>query len=143
MSTARSSVLVVVVNYRTAELVVDCLRSLEPEVLAHDDAKVVVVDNASGDDSVAVISDAIASKGWASWASLIASSINGGFAHGNNQAITSAMASSSPPDYFWLLNPDTVVATGALGALTGPNKLHWFHFWQMSKIDDSTAFDSG
>ena len=44
--------LVVVLNYRTAELAVDCLRSLEAEIAAIGDARVVVVDNASDDGSV-------------------------------------------------------------------------------------------
>ena len=38
----------VIVNYRAAALVADCLRSLAPERLG----PVVVVENASGDDSI-------------------------------------------------------------------------------------------
>ncbi len=114
---ALPSVLVVVVNYRTGRLVVDCLRSLAPEVLAHPGTAVLVVDNASGDDSVEVISAAIAGSGWASWASLLPSPTNGGFAAGNNLAIRAALASPTPPECFWMLNPDTVVRPGALRAL--------------------------
>ena len=61
------STAVVIVNYRTPALVVDCLRSLIPEVATEPDLRVVVVDNASGDDSVAVIGDAIRREGW-TWA---------------------------------------------------------------------------
>lgn len=117
MNAARPAVLVVIVNYRTPRLVVDCLQSLQPEVLAHGGAAVLVVDNASGDDSVAVISAAIAAGGWASWASLLPSPTNGGFAAGNNLAIRAALAFSKPPDFFWMLNPDTTVRPGALSAL--------------------------
>ena len=39
---------------------------------------------------------------------------NGGFAAGNNVALRPAFDSGSPPDYTWLLNPDTVVRPGAL-----------------------------
>ena len=53
------STAVVIVNYRTAGLVVDCLRTLVGEVAAEPGLRVVVVDNASGDDSVRVIGDAI------------------------------------------------------------------------------------
>jgi len=118
MSKASSSVLVVIVNYRTPELVVDSLRSLQPEITNHSDASVVVVDNASGDHSVDHLTNAIASNGWDSWASLLPSPTNGGFAYGNNHAINAAMESATPPDLFWLLNPDTVVRPGALSALT-------------------------
>jgi N-acetylglucosaminyl-diphospho-decaprenol L-rhamnosyltransferase len=112
------SVLVVIVNYRTPEHVVDSLRSLQPEVMNQPGTSVVVVDNASGDHSVDHISAAIAADGWESWASLLPAPTNGGFAYGNNQAIEAAMGSTAPPDLFWLLNPDTVVRPGALRALT-------------------------
>lgn len=118
MSKAPPSVLVVIVNYRTPELVVDSLRSLQPEVIDHPGATVVVVDNASGDHSVDHLTAAIASGGWESWVSLLPAPTNGGFAYGNNQAVEAAMRSTAPPDLFWLLNPDTVVRPGALRALS-------------------------
>jgi len=118
MSKPLPSVLVVIVNYRTPKLVVDCLRSLEPQIKDHGEAAVVIVDNASGDDSVKVLSTAITTCGWQSWASLHPAPTNGGFAYGNNQAIDSAMKSNKPPELFWLLNPDTVARPGALRALT-------------------------
>ena len=44
--------LVVIVNYRTSGLTIDCLRSLEAEVIAlPGELRVVVTDNASGDGS--------------------------------------------------------------------------------------------
>ncbi len=46
------NLLVVVVNYRTADLTIDCLRSLKDEVESLAGTHVVVMDNASGDDSV-------------------------------------------------------------------------------------------
>src|SRR5687768_4363775 len=117
----QATTLVVIVNYRTADLVVDCLRSLEPEVAAVERAfgpvKVVVVDNASGDGSPERIEAAIASHGWAPWAELRRLPRNGGFAWGNNAAIRSSTQSEQPPGFVWLLNPDTVVRPGALAHL--------------------------
>jgi N-acetylglucosaminyl-diphospho-decaprenol L-rhamnosyltransferase len=109
--------LIVIVNYRTAGLAIDCLRSLEAEVAAHGPARVVVVENASGDDSADRLASAILENGWGPWASMAIAPRNGGFAAGNNVAIAPAMASGSPPDLVWLLNPDTVVRPGALRAL--------------------------
>lgn len=63
MSAPLPTVLVVIVNYRTARLVVDCLRSLAPEVASHGGTRVVVVDNDSGDGSVAVLREAIVAGG--------------------------------------------------------------------------------
>lgn len=116
------TLLIVIVNYRTADLVIDCLRSLAPEVTGPSPspsamARVVVVDNASGDGSAEVIAGAMADNGWSSWAEVLALTENRGFAAGNNAAITPAMASNAPPRYVWLLNPDTVVRPGAMASL--------------------------
>lgn len=109
--------LVVIVNYRTADLTIDCLRSLRDEIAAAGDARVVVVDNASQDDSVPRLNDAIALNGWGTWASVLSLEHNGGFAVGNNAAIAPALASADPPRYVHLLNPDTLVRPGAIRAL--------------------------
>ena len=106
-----ASVLVVIVNYRTAALVVDCLRSLQDQVLAHGNTRVTVVDNVSGDGSADVIDAAIQDAGWAPWATLVRAPLNGGFAYGNNLAVRPALQGGLAPDFFWLLNPDTVVET--------------------------------
>jgi hypothetical protein len=108
--------LIVIVNYRTAGLTVDCLQSLAGEVAAAG-AKVVVTDNLSGDDSVSRIGSAIAQNNWSSWASLMPLDRNGGFAFGNNAGVRPALESSDPPQYVLLLNPDTVIHPGALTAL--------------------------
>ena len=118
MTTSQPTVQVVIVNYRTPRLVVDCLRSLEPQVQAQPGTTVVVVDNASGDDSVPVLAAAIAAGGYGSWATLVPAPVNGGFAYGNNLAIARAMASAASPDLFWLLNPDTLAKPGSLRTLT-------------------------
>jgi GT2 family glycosyltransferase len=109
--------LIVIVNYRTADLTINCLHSLVGEVKSLPGTQVVVVDNPSGDDSVARIQQAIATEGWQSWVSLVAAERNGGFAYGNNLAVRSALQSPNPPDYYWLLNPDTLVRPGSLKAL--------------------------
>lgn len=108
------STLVIIVNYQTAKLVIECLKSLEPEIRQASTAKVMVVDNASGDGSADDLSQAIKKAGWTSWVGLIRSEINGGFSYGNNVALRRALSSSRPPDYYWLLNPDTRVHPGAL-----------------------------
>ncbi|MEG4574051.1 glycosyltransferase family 2 protein [Microcoleus sp. N3A4] len=109
--------LVVIVNYRTSSLTIDCLRSLVSEVQSLPGMRVVVGDNASGDSSTEEIPAAIASEGWSEWASFVPLDRNGGFAFGNNALIRPALQSTNPPPYFLLLNPDTVVRPGALKAL--------------------------
>ena len=111
------SLLIVVVNYRSAGLAIDCLRTLEPELAGFPGARVVVVENASGDDSADRLASAILENGWGGWASLEVGARNGGFAAGNNLAIAPALASPEPPGLIWLLNPDTLVRPGGCRAL--------------------------
>ena len=109
--------LVVIVNYRTASLTIDCLRSLRDEVSSIPGARVIVTDNASGDRSVDDIAAAIATNQWSGWVQLLPLDHNGGFAYGNNSAIRPMLQSADPPDYVLLLNPDTLVREGALREL--------------------------
>jgi GT2 family glycosyltransferase len=90
------------------------LQSLQDEVVTVAGTRVVVVDNASGDDSVARLDAAVSTRSWATVQSL---EQNGGFAAGNNAAIRPMLAAADPPRYVLLLNPDTIVRAGALRAL--------------------------
>ena len=111
------SLLVVIVNYKTPRLTIDCLHSLVGEIRSLPNTRVAIADNASGDNSVAEIAAAIAAEGWSDWASFAPLDRNGGFAFGNNALIRPVLESTNPPSYFLLLNPDTVVRPGALKAL--------------------------
>jgi GT2 family glycosyltransferase len=109
--------LIVIVNYKTADLTVDCLRSLAAELPSVEGgARVAVADNASGDGSVETIRSAIEDNGWG-WATLMPLPHNGGFAYGNNRAIEPALKADERPRYVYLLNPDTVVLSGGVKAL--------------------------
>ncbi len=106
--------LLIIVNYRTSQLVIDCLTSLESEVAVISGARVIIVDNASGDGSAEQIEAAIHSEHWGEWASVLRAERNGGFAYGNNLAIRPAMTSDNPPEFIHLLNPDTIVRPRAI-----------------------------
>lgn len=103
---------VIILNYRTADLVIECLASFVPELPTWPGLEAVVVDNASGDGSDERIERALAERGWSGWARLVRSPDNGGFAAGNNLGIRSAAA-----DVYWLLNSDTLLLPGALAEL--------------------------
>lgn len=115
--TASPHVVAAIVNYCTADLVIDCLRSLEITRNECPNLEAVVADNASPDGSGQKIADAIENNGWQDWARLKPMPRNGGFSYGNNGAIRDYLAQPTPPDYFWLLNSDTVVRSGAFGPL--------------------------
>jgi N-acetylglucosaminyl-diphospho-decaprenol L-rhamnosyltransferase len=118
------SVWIIIVNYRTADLVVNCLRSLVEEFDSLSGARVLVMDNASGDDSVITLKAAIVREGWQKWVSVVALERNGGFAFGNNAGIRMALASPLGCDYLFLLNPDTLVYPGAMQALINFMDIH-------------------
>lgn len=109
----RPSIDVVIVNYRSGPLVVDCLESLEAERAQLPHLRAIVVDNLSPDGSGDLIEAAIDRRGWADWITLIRSPRNGGFGAGNNIGMEAALAAQTPAELIWLLNPDTRVVPGA------------------------------
>lgn len=110
-------VAVVIVNYRTPEMVLTCLNALGGERSAIPSLIAIVVDNASTDDSVAILSAQIGKGPLADWVCFQALPLNGGFGWGNNEAILALLASDAPPEAILLLNPDTIIQPGALVAL--------------------------
>jgi N-acetylglucosaminyl-diphospho-decaprenol L-rhamnosyltransferase len=108
-------VAIVIVTYRTADLTIDCLRSIEEErkkEALHVTA--IVVDNSLQD--VDAIELALGQNKWSDWASVAPAPRNGGFAYGNNLGIQLSELHGLP-DYIHLLNPDTVLRAGAIDAL--------------------------
>ena len=108
---------IIIVNYRTPELTLDCLSSLRSEI--PEDARVVVVDNASGDGSAASIEQGIERLGFGAWAFVLRSPVNGGFAAGNNLGIRAVHAAA-----YLLLNSDTLVRPGAIAELRAALRAH-------------------
>ncbi len=100
---------IVILNYNTRDLLRDCLRSLE--ATRGVETEIIVVDNASHDDSVAMVRSEFPNI------RVIASETNGGYAYGNNLALREFLARSNPPRALMLLNTDTVVPPDALKLL--------------------------
>jgi N-acetylglucosaminyl-diphospho-decaprenol L-rhamnosyltransferase len=94
---------IVILNWNVRDLLERCLASIRPGRLC---LETIVVDNASSDDSVAMVRskypDAI----------VIANSTNRGFTGGNNQGIA-----TSNGRYVLVLNPDTEIVDNALETL--------------------------
>lgn len=102
---------VVILNFRTPGLVMECLESLDGQIEPGRD-EVVVVDNDSGDGSEASIRAEIEARGWCGWARVVAAGRNGGFSAGNNAGIR-----ASDAEFYLLLNSDTLVRPGAVAEL--------------------------
>lgn len=100
---------VVIVTYNADELIVGCLDSLREDAEAAElSLEVFVVDSASRDDTTEVI------RSHHPWVRLIASEKNLGFSAGNNEALPKCTGR-----FVALLNPDSVIRSGALERLLG------------------------
>ncbi len=99
---ARTSI--IILNWNTCEMTRACLESVFAATKGPD-YEVIVVDNASGDDSVGML------RGYAQRGKirLVENKENVGFSRGNNQAF-----GMSKGDYVYLLNADTLVDEGWL-----------------------------
>ncbi|BFM05365.1 glycosyltransferase family 2 protein [Halioxenophilus aromaticivorans] len=106
---------VAIVNYKTAPLVVECLAALAGAGKEGAAISVCVVDNASPDDSLSVLNQAVAEHNWSAWVDVIAAPKNGGFAYGNNVAFDHL--ASLHCSHYWLLNPDTLPGPDSLQVL--------------------------
>jgi GT2 family glycosyltransferase len=107
----RPALLILIVSWNTRDLLRDCLRSLQPE--AHPEWDVLVVDNASTDDSVAMVRREFPTV------RLIENERNAGYARANNQGLR---ASTAP--YALLLNSDTRATPVAIQGLIAFMEAH-------------------
>ena len=96
---------VVIVTWNAREPLLDCLASLEPQVRTGE-VEVVVIDNASADDTVDAVGRA------APWATCIAHEANRGLSAANNQGIA---ATTAP--FVCISNPDVVYRPETIPAL--------------------------
>lgn len=103
-------VYIVILSTRTKQETVDCLLSLEASTYRA--FEVVVVENQSGDDSLAFIQQGVAGR-VAYPVHYLESPANNGFAFGNNVGLRFALARADGC-YFWVLNNDTIVPPDTL-----------------------------
>jgi len=96
---------IIIVNWNTSELLQQCLNSIH-ESDSHLSMEIIVIDNASTDESVEIIRKEFPSI------ILIANQKNLGFASANNQGLSIAKG-----QYVLLLNSDTIITAGVLDVL--------------------------
>lgn len=96
---------IIIVNWNTRDLLLGCINSIK-ENCGGLPYEIIVVDNASSDESAKAVQQSCPDVG------LHALTSNLGFAGGNNAGV-----SHSSGEYLLLLNPDTVVQPGAVETL--------------------------
>jgi N-acetylglucosaminyl-diphospho-decaprenol L-rhamnosyltransferase len=107
----------VIVNYRTPELALQAARGLLPQVREIPGSGITIVENDSRDHSLELLTRAVASEGLGEHVKVIASDHNGGFGYGVNVGVRAGLASATPPDLFYILNPDATPLPGTLRAI--------------------------
>ncbi|MEO5782579.1 MAG: glycosyltransferase family 2 protein [Ginsengibacter sp.] len=93
---------IIIINYKSAPHVLNCIQSIYKETTRHS-FEIIVVDNNSGDDSESKILTAYPNVKW------IQSGYNAGFARANNIGIR-----ASKGEYILILNADTIILENAL-----------------------------
>jgi len=100
-----------IINYRTPDLTIQCVRSvLDDESGA--DCMVTIVDNASEDGSLEKLSEFTSSLTDTARVQLVASNTNTGFSGGHNQGVAACEAT-----YHLVLNSDAILKPGFLSAM--------------------------
>jgi GT2 family glycosyltransferase len=101
----KPEVSIIIVNYKTPELIVDCVQSLEKYVRSTS-YEIIVVDNESSAGSVALLQKACPRI------QIIANPTNSGFGEGNNIGVRHAQG-----DFLFLTNSDTVLREDSITPL--------------------------
>lgn len=102
-------VCVIVLNWNGREYIGDCLKSLSNLKMDKHEIEIIVIDNASSDDSVDFIKQAFPGV------TLLLNSENLGYAEGNNVGLRLSL--SKKADFSWIVNPDIQVSPDAFLAL--------------------------
>lgn len=105
------SIGVSIINYKTADLTIACLKSVLKDI-GDLPVRIVVVDNASGDGSAERIADWIAAQPDGTPVRLVRSEINSGFSGGHNLGMAALQT-----DWYLILNSDAVLCPGFFRAM--------------------------
>lgn len=106
-------VVAVIVTYNGSKWIKSCLQSLVESTLS---PEIIVVDNASKDDTIEIVSRHFPTV------QLISSKINLGFGQANNKGIQAAL--EQEPNYVFLLNQDAKVAPDTIEKLVQTAELN-------------------
>jgi len=106
---------IITLNYKKPQLTLACMASLHEQFgkeFAENKMELVIVDNDSGDDSVAILKEAIRKENYKNM-HVIANAENVGFGKGCNVG-----AKEAKGDYLLFLNNDTIVKDAGISAMT-------------------------
>lgn len=104
---ANGNVAVIIVNYGTADLVIQSVESVLARLHAGRRVEINVVDNASPGDDARLLAEAHAARGWGDrGVTFWPETENHGFGRGNNVVLRALAERPEPPEFVLLLNSD-------------------------------------
>jgi GT2 family glycosyltransferase len=120
-----SDIVVIVLNYKTADLAVLAAQSAAA-AMADFDGAIILVDNDSPDDSFQRMTELVRSAEWPSHldVQVLQSGRNAGFGAGNNFGIRAGLEICPTAEFVYILNPDAQVERDAISALVNYLKTH-------------------
>jgi GT2 family glycosyltransferase/serine acetyltransferase len=104
----------IIINYRTAEMSARAADALLVELEKAGTCHLYLVDNDSGDGSLAHLQQEAVRRNWGDRVSVIAAPRNGGYGYGINLAIERSLANEDLPEYFYVLNSDAFADEGSV-----------------------------
>jgi GT2 family glycosyltransferase len=113
-----TNIVTVVLNYKTPELSVKAAQSAAA-AMADFGGVIVLVDNASPDDSFQQMQQAVRATSWPAHldVQVLQSGRNGGFGAGNNFGIRAGLDICPDAEFVYILNPDAFVEEDGIAAL--------------------------
>ena len=108
---------IIIVNYRTPDLAIQAVASVEPQRAELAGGRVILLDNASGDGSPQRLAHAVQERGWSDWVDVLPQPRNGGFSYGNNRGFDRVRELGDfGRAHLLLLNPDAQLEPGVLAS---------------------------
>ena len=114
---ASLSLVTILVNYKTADMIASALDDLIARHTPFGTATLIIVDNNSGADDVAILEKAAATNAGCVDVKIIAHPKNDGFGAGNNVGIGAMRNAKLDPDLVMFLNPDAMPQADCLEVL--------------------------
>lgn len=111
MTNSKVAISIIIVNYKTPQLLLECVRSIV-DTTKELSYEIVIVDNHSEDESEILIATNFPNVKW------INSGYNAGFARANNLGIK-----KSTGEFIFLLNPDTLLSNDYLAKMINYHEL--------------------
>lgn len=111
-------VYIIVLNFNNPDITIECLESIK--CLSFKDYSVILVDNASTDNSVEIFREYLQ---WNKNIIFLETKENRGYAAGNNFALRYALTQKNM-QYCWILNNDTIVDANSLSKLYEFMEIH-------------------